>query len=209
MLVINRTEFPVAIPYKDGRVIIPADRNPHEIPDEFYHCYEEFLFCIRPPVKKPEPIVETPKKPLDDVRIKLDLIVPVKNDFDTTSNAKQNYETSLKIKRSTRGKKRDWGRGKKSQNKLETGKALLYDPKNEIVTIQTSAGDVEIPLKTEGIGNIYNDKNKGQQIYTSGTDIKDEFYKGAELTNLFKDVTKEVIRLDNIENNRIISKWYK
>jgi hypothetical protein len=212
MLVINRTEFPVAIPYKDGRIIIPADRNPHNIPDDFYKQYEEFLFCARPPVPPPKPIVpkvEKPALPLDNTAIDLNLLVS-KEDQEKelhVNNIKQNISHTLKIKKSTKGRKRDWGPGKKSQNKIATGKALFYDP------IQTSGSDIVIPAKTEEIGNtveMKKDENIQMQYNSVGQGmeetVKNEFYEKAEETTLFKDVTKEMTKKMNEEENREVKK---
>jgi hypothetical protein len=110
MIVICKSDIPVAIKFKNENIIIPNDRQPHEVPDELFNQYNDLLFCVRPPIVKEEikPII--PPKPLDNVRID-ETIVQNKYAINTISK-KQNP---------IKGKKRTWDIWKNRRDEV-TGK---------------------------------------------------------------------------------------
>jgi hypothetical protein len=110
MLVICKSDIPVAIKFKNENIIITNDRKPHEVPDEFFNLYNDLLLCVKPPEVKVEikPII--PPKLLDDVRIDETIVIN-----------KYAIPTISKRQNPIKGQKRTWDIWKNRRDSV-TGK---------------------------------------------------------------------------------------
>jgi hypothetical protein len=130
MFVICKADFPVAINYKNTKIIIPNDRKLHECPDEFFNQYNDLLLCVKPPEKKEEIKVAVPPKPLEHVRID-ETVVQNKYAIPTISK-KQNPIKGQKRTWDIWKNRRDAVTGKLKENPREVNKKKRAEKEKEL-----------------------------------------------------------------------------
>jgi len=127
MLVVNKTEFPVALMYEGKQIIIPSDGRVHPLPDVFYNQYNDILHCVQSPIVKYIP-VEPPKPP-----VITKIPSKEKQSFVFTAGGEMGSKA-----RSNRGKKRTWDiwKNKRENNELKVNNVKIEENKEQIEQIE-------------------------------------------------------------------------
>jgi hypothetical protein len=196
MLVVNKADFPVAIPYKEGRIIIQCDNRPHEIPDEFFNAYNDLLFCVRPPIIKEEvkPIV-IPKKPLEDIRIKDDKFENKhKLIFGFKKSPRKNAgrpKGATNIKTRSKEEQIEYNRIKKekAQQKRELLRNIRHNKKNIDIPVQIENNNTDI----ENVKDV-NDKIENELQNISNEKIDENSGYIVNVTEEMKSIIQEEIK---------------